>query len=495
MRMRLTQNEYITSTGNSLSFHAEYHTERLEEPATLASIRKPLVDQSPAYLHNSLQPIFHIPVEIISYVLELVVAFSEASDAANLLDDTYFPISRSFLFMNLSCRRFREISINTPVCWRNVIILFMKDHSTLPAILDNFLWRSKSSRYDLFIFANKPDVGHEPFHEVLSIVRPHAHRCHRLEIRSRGETIEVCEISKIIRDCGWTFPSLRSVKPADHTRGWGRKSDEPQVIPFWNQESGSIESINIEFGHFTQDLVISIIRCCPHLEHFEWSSHRMESSLDVKPVDVPCLITLKFGQQALLGGFPQFIAPRCETLCLDDLWDSSDNGWFLEPIHGLARAFPALKRISFVHDEGWTTKLQKFFSSHPFLEEVSIEHPGGEATSVQDERELFDRLGVSSPASELSSPDPVPGLLPALRVLWYRPGMHRWRGRPKDPSADVGATIADAHRGLLTSRPTLSIKLLRESDDDDTPESLLELLQEFEGRFFNLTDEVPDWAV
>ncbi|KAF8293651.1 hypothetical protein DL93DRAFT_2234319 [Clavulina sp. PMI_390] len=505
-----------------LSDDVKHQNELVDKLAISALQEQDDSQPTAALIHNSSQPILRIPVEITSYILELVAAFSDPPEAARLPDDMYLPISLSFIFINLACQTLRDIAINTPACWSNVIIWFAKRHSFPPTVVELYLLRSKGVLFNFILFVNRPSLESTRLQKLLTLLSTHIHRCRRIEIWSGLEAMEVNEISKVIRDSCWAYPSLRSVKLADYTRDTEREVDEFQLIPFWDQQNTSIESIDLDFGDHKafkppstveglylpagirylriyeglhKDLVISAIRYCSYLEHFDWSCQSAELSLDLKPLELPHLKTFKLNEEALSGGFPPIIAPSCEELCLGGLWYSADNDWFLESAQGVVRRFPALKRLSFVHIDGWPTKVQKFLSYHPFIEEILIQGPDpSDGTMVDKERELFDGL-AASPTSSLPNSNNLPDLLPSLRLLWYRTTIRLWADTPSSEFVGPSATIAQGLRRLLTQRPALCIKILQEYKEEDIPHELIRLIHDFGSRLFILHNETPDWAI
>ncbi|KAF8293652.1 hypothetical protein DL93DRAFT_2161439 [Clavulina sp. PMI_390] len=281
-----------------------------------------------------------------SYILELVAAFTEEPVAHTRPIATYLPLSRSFLSMELSCQEILEAAINTPGCWKDVVLCFRKKHHTSPTVLDKTLRRSKSL------------LSISPFTWTI-----------RIEVCSGEQTMQLCQITQTMRDMNWSFPALRWVRLVDNTREEIGPLHNIRLIPFWNKKDTRIESVELVFRGcgevitphpsledlqlpvgqlrhlrieegLSKDIVISIARCCPQLEHFEWDYEREEFSLEIKPIELPFLKTFKLSGEPIVGGFPLLIAPHCQNVCLDGLWTPEQIDWLLEPTRGVLHAFP-----------------------------------------------------------------------------------------------------------------------------------------------------------
>ncbi|KAF8290666.1 hypothetical protein DL93DRAFT_2103475 [Clavulina sp. PMI_390] len=361
-------------------------------------------------------------------------------------------------------------------------------------------------------------------HELLSTLRPHIHRFWRIEVCTSEEELQLSPITQTIQAFGLVCPALRSVRLADRTRGKSAYLEHSvELIPFWNQCNTQIESIDIKlagagevlepypsvkdfhlpvglrrlriFDTLSKDLVINIARHCPNLEYFEWHFGEDETPHELTPLHLPYLKSFKLGELSLNGGFPPLIASRCESLCLDSLWYSEYNDWLFGSSQATMPRFPALRRVSFVHNYGYPNNLHDFLSCHPTLEELLIcgpdDAPRDEA-ELQEECELFNRLSLISAKSKSSPSNNPSQFLPALHTLWYEVELYRWIG---NPDAEVaGIAIYNALHELLTLRATLSVKILRVVKNETIPRELLHLLEEFEGRFFVLNHDAPDWA-
>ncbi|KAF8293650.1 hypothetical protein DL93DRAFT_2091885 [Clavulina sp. PMI_390] len=481
--------------------------------SSLSLEEKRALHQSLIRLHNSRQTIFRIPPEVLSSILDFVAAFSDPPKKAILPDHTYPHLSLSFLSVKLSSLWLREAAFSTTGCWTNVTIWFSKEHSTSPTILDNHLQRSGSLLFEVTIVMYAGNTSTEDIQERLNILRPHFHRCRRVEIWSDGggNAIRVSVVTKFIRDSSWNYPALRSVKLVDYTFNITR------IVPFWNKSDSQIESVDIEYEepsvpadlHFyvdnfqlpsglrrlrilnglPPDLVIDLIRCCPRLEHFEWSQAECgeELPLDIRPLELPCLKTFKLGTDALYIGFPQLVAPRCETICLDRLFPWCDNDWLLKATQEELPKFPSLKRLSLVHTDGYPTRFHNSLLQHPSLEELFIlcANYDGEEGIIRDELQFFDGL--------LSASHTTSNLLPNLHTLWYVTELFHWTGKPPYICPEVAAGVADSIHGLLTCRPSLRIKIVPEGDKE-APRELLALLRQFEGRLSMVNHAAAEWV-
>ncbi|KAF8290664.1 hypothetical protein DL93DRAFT_2161529 [Clavulina sp. PMI_390] len=513
-------------TITSLLIDANHSIEVLDELIGLASTQRRLVSQRAADLHNSSKPVFRVPPEIISYILELSTSFSDGPMTGWMPETTLLPLSTTFLSMNLACRMFREVAINAPRCWKNPVIHLTSMYSTSPAVLDTYLQRSKSLFFNLSIYANCALTSRARLHNLLDTLRPHVYRCWRIEVCAAEEEFQLSKITEAIRDFSLVFPSLRSVRIADRTCGEDSTSQyEVELIPFWHSSDTQIESVDIEFAgsgevvdpHPSVDdlylppglrflriydglakhLVIEIARHHPRLEHLDWYCRDEELLVDEKPLELPWLKTFKLGAQALIGGFPPLVAPQCEDLCLGNTWYSTYNDWIFGSSEADMLHFPNLKRLSFVNTDGYPNHVHGFLSCHPTLEEILIRGPDDfvdDSEVFQKECQLFDRLSFLSTTGKSSTSNDSFKFLPAVHTFWYEIELHRWMENPDDGAVGIGVAISNSLRQLLTHRPSLSVKILRVVKNEQIPQELLQLLEQFEGRFFVLNHDTPEWA-
>ncbi|KAF8284631.1 hypothetical protein DL93DRAFT_1360689 [Clavulina sp. PMI_390] len=205
------------------------------------------IHRAAAHRHNRLQPIFRIPIEILSYILELVAALPDAPKTSLLPTGVYLPLSQSFISISLSCQRFREIAVNAPGCWKEAVIWVAKRHSTSSAALDSYLQRSSSLLFNATIYLDTSAIKKTYIQELLTVLHSHVHRCRSIEVWSGRVTKQVSQITKIIRDLRWSYPSLRSVKLADYSSNATAGEHKIQLVPFWTREATQINSIDVEF--------------------------------------------------------------------------------------------------------------------------------------------------------------------------------------------------------------------------------------------------------
>ncbi|KAF8319094.1 hypothetical protein DL93DRAFT_2153551 [Clavulina sp. PMI_390] len=498
-------------------------------------------------VYNSLQPIFRIPDEILSCIMELLTSFE--SGCMPLIDwrfgpgfedrdgnnRSYFSSLRGFMSMNLSTRRIREVAINSPRCWRDVIISLTRGQSTTPDVLDTYLKRSKNLFFNLTIFVNVEDAAPN-LRPLFTILRSHLHRCRRMEVCSGREPIQLHRVTQFIQDFGLATPALRSVKLADHTHSDNGLMRGITLIPFWDPAKTQIDSIDLEFrgcGQYIRrrpllddlhtlverlrrlrisyglekSVVINIMRRCPRLEELEWESGKDEALSDQQPLELLSLKKFELRGKALNGGFPSLCAPGCEVASLGDVWNYDFPRWLLGSPSQAMQNFPALKRISIKSTGGYPTKLHHFLSSHPSLEEIVVHayHPhyreavqrgcdllcglsksGKDSTTTTTKRSGFRSGGDSRPS----------GPLPSLRLLEYKL-VALFPQRTRFPLAHTEAQrifnrnvamLADAIQHLLVCRPTLSITVLLQSWRFEKPKELVKLSAEFTGRF-NILDD------
>ncbi|KAF8308609.1 hypothetical protein DL93DRAFT_2086647 [Clavulina sp. PMI_390] len=378
------------------------------------------------------------------------------------------------------------------------------------------LQRSMSCTFELTIHFNAVHATQVMLTGLLSSLTMHAHRCRRIAVCSGTKNVQLCQVTKTIRDFDWHFPALRSVEVADFSRSEQGGYHRIQFIPFWKDADDQIESLDIEFADewqrfdsinsaeglhvptrnlkqlricegsgFTMEVIVNLLHCCPSLTHFEWSSNDDMDPFESESILLPCLTSLRINGFALGALFPPTITPKCTQLCLHESTPHS-NDRFLHFSPDTMREFPSLKQFSLQHPDGFTTKLHRFLSVHSSIEEMLMHGPDCDAEADGTECcEVFDGLAYASGEGSLAASKEGSPILPKLRVLWYLAFMEFW----KDDWEDVAWIVAlvSAIRRLLLHRPSLIIKMpivLRGSNN--VPHEFRDLQNEFMTQFFVL---------
>ncbi|KAF8294841.1 hypothetical protein DL93DRAFT_807172 [Clavulina sp. PMI_390] len=108
-------------------------------------------------IQNSSQPILAIlPVEILSYILEIISTRSDDYFLKQRFAGYHLPyrfrLSRSFIMMGLVCRKFRAIALSSPRCWRDILLVFQQNRLIVPLnVVAQRLARSGTTPFNIFI--------------------------------------------------------------------------------------------------------------------------------------------------------------------------------------------------------------------------------------------------------------------------------------------------------------------------------------------------------
>ncbi|KAF8308608.1 hypothetical protein DL93DRAFT_2086646 [Clavulina sp. PMI_390] len=488
-------------------------------------------------LQNALQPLLRIPSEILSMILEMVASFPDewlgVPPAA--IPRNRIHLTRSFFSMNLACQRVRDVAINTPRCWRNIIVSITDDYcypyndeSSPPFV--TALERTQGYEFDLTIYFNSIHATEILLRDLISKLTPYIDRCRHITICPGLKEVNVSEITKCIQALNWVYPRLRSVKITDSAllRNVNNvKAAYPfSVVPFWKSShqirsfdlelpplwtpsatplpfdglklpASSLKRLRIRDGIKTRE-IIKILRIHPSLEHVEWECNDEEiGQFDgLEPISFPRLKTLRFAGKALDGGFPRIQAPNCYQVSVHECEPFGD-GWIFSIPQGGPFEFPNLKQCSLCVSSGFTEQLHSFLLSHALIKELFILGPQWEDTSDLDQGlAFFDGLAPTSSTDPMSSTAVLSRFLPALRVMWYVAIGEFWED---DTDERRPAALAGAIRRLLLRRPNLVLKVIHESREMrktmEAPHELRSLHAEFSTRFHLLDGrERPEWA-
>ncbi|KAF8308614.1 hypothetical protein DL93DRAFT_2170952 [Clavulina sp. PMI_390] len=509
---------------NSMLYAAKRESRRLDDLETLLLEQQAAIERDIARSHNSMQPIFRLPTEVLAQIAQTVASFLDGTLKASLRPSaTRLPLSQSFFSFNLACRRMRTIAADTPRCWTNVVVLITDESVTLPNVLKGHLRRSKGCLFRLIIYVNAMHSSRAMLRNVLSSIGPHAPRCRYIELCSGLRRFELAQVAETIRDLHWNYPSLRQVKFLDNTQS--PNYEDIRFAPFWTQTDAQIESFDMEFqggdevldpelslndlqlpentlkrlrihAGLSKLITIGLARRCGLLEYFEWYSEEDDPPIDTEPLLMPCLKTLRLAGPGLMAGFPPFNAPVCEQICAHEIWEESrmwdeEAEWFLFRTPGSLASFPRLKRISLFHPGGFTPKLRDFLLSHPLLEEILIRRPNFEddrLTWIHGQFELFDGLALADINRESPQPMRQVPFLPSLRIIWYEPAPDQWNewkyftgygAGDKAPNGFIVAMVNAISR-LLVLRASVTVNLrLSLSEDKEIPQEIRDLSKKY----------------
>jgi hypothetical protein len=244
---------YLTAEADRELTHLERHRAELE--ATILAQRMQ---------RNALVPTSRLPPELLAYIFELVLAFSDDS-----YDDIFSHVhqrgARAFAAV---CREWRTLAIETPLLWRTVAV-YQNDR-----MVDLFLSRA-ARRAPLTVIAYRPDMtrksspaygkyaedrlhgvlesGHPVRSFLFSGSRQSAHRalqCLEAHHRVSMEVLDICcwkrssefELHRLLSNDdghdndGPIFPYLRKLRVTSAWGGFvplifGSKSHPPQYQP------------------------------------------------------------------------------------------------------------------------------------------------------------------------------------------------------------------------------------------------------------------------
>ncbi|KAF8314287.1 hypothetical protein DL93DRAFT_2228099 [Clavulina sp. PMI_390] len=390
-----------------------------------------------ASIHNSLQPFMNLPTEIISSIFLF---------ASSRRDDPEYPAilkgykdvllrealpSCSFVSLNLLCKQARQIALNSPRCWKDVL-MFIKNNQVMntPSSLVHRLHRSKEAPMNLFFHTIYPNSLGAPRESVsttadqviniqtLELLGPHVHRCQHITFYIPDIYLDYHpgHISRILHSFSWTYPSLRHLTVLDHAFVEGN-------LPYsfdWDQFSSHVDQttitcVELKFRSFSGDVlttgnliaplgvthlqvsrgyspndVMDFLRRATRLENLDWDGYNPRESPDMwaedhtaLPTILPNLLSLRLRTQARHPGSCGLVAPKCEELYMHELrrlwskpppvfkpyWDSLE--------------FPRLGRFSISrpdsngrvdNDVVWDN-VRNFLDRHPTLQDVFVYAP------------------------------------------------------------------------------------------------------------------------
>ncbi|KAF8314291.1 hypothetical protein DL93DRAFT_2167440 [Clavulina sp. PMI_390] len=393
--------------------------------------------------HNSAQPFLKLPTEILSSILLLASSRRDDTDYPMLLkdpdgdEDSYLSEalpSRSFISLNLLCKRVRQVALESPRCWSDVLVI-IKNNQVInaPTALEDRLNRSKEVPMHLFFYTPYPDSLNNPQEsafftkdqvvnpQTLKLLGAHTHRCQHITFYTPYAYLiyHPIHISKILQSFSWNFPSLRRLTVLDYSH-----FDEDLPYSFdWHQFSPHIDQTTIScvelmFCVFSGEVattggllaprgvtrlrlergydphqVIEFMRQTTHLQHLDWDACNPHEAPGLWSEDsgenktlltvLPDLLSLRLRTEARHPGYFRLVAPKCEELYLHEvryLWDEMppafERYWGNLTLPRL-QCFSISRPTSYgnaSNDEIWAA-VRRFLDRHLTLQEVFVYAP------------------------------------------------------------------------------------------------------------------------
>ncbi|KAF8308615.1 hypothetical protein DL93DRAFT_1867706 [Clavulina sp. PMI_390] len=167
---KILEAELCSRPLTSLLHNVKRESRHLEELEGLLFEHQAAVQRDIAHLHNSVQPIFRSPTEVLARIGEIVASFSDGTIISSPVPSyVHLHLSKSFLSLNLVCRRFRQIATETPRCWTEVVILITDEFVTTAPLLEEHLRRSKACPFTITIYMCAPDEKNSSFGELTEL--------------------------------------------------------------------------------------------------------------------------------------------------------------------------------------------------------------------------------------------------------------------------------------------------------------------------------------
>ncbi|KAF8308659.1 hypothetical protein DL93DRAFT_2170896 [Clavulina sp. PMI_390] len=374
-------------------------------------------------MHNSNQPLFRLPYELISSILENIASDEDALYWKLIREPTY-PLdvkepSDALRSMNSICHQMRSIALQSPRCWTNLVIGATNGDpkhqwDVFPSrdVLSPLLSRSKDHPINLVLYIpedlDEDEATIESFNpstliRVAAAILPHLKRCQNIALIVHSD-VGSPSISRYLReDAQWhsACVALNHVMIFDigsYQRGstWG-------LEPFWNSEIHQLKSLSIQgFNRFGRSIsideqlvgpelqslrvvgglqnlaLIQILRQCQNLDHLTLRSTAVSSSESQIPLlAMPGLRYLTIESLGLFNCDPYIISPICEQLVLNEVslpgdMDHPEDVIFRDGLATLTK----LKRCKLYYLPD-LSPIIRWLHRHPTIEQLAFARPVG----------------------------------------------------------------------------------------------------------------------
>ncbi|KAF8311453.1 hypothetical protein DL93DRAFT_1414879 [Clavulina sp. PMI_390] len=347
-----------------------------------------------ASVHNSLQPFTSLPFEIFSLICFIASPRSDDSirrrkarpdTQERELVETMGP-SRSFVSLNLACKRARQVAAASSRCWKDIYVIIEGSKIITPShALEDRLCRSKVCYIDLFFYDRRGRGTHVTSAkklyngEILGVLSPHIHRCQHIAFYTpyARANQSPTHMIRILQDFSWSYPSLQKItilqsvytalNPSYLRQFWPDNSKNnvdciellwPRGIQYGVSLSNlftppGVKHLRLHNG-FEYSAVLDFLQQSPQLEHLDWEFGPEAARLGLEPETEAHLVTiapklrsLRLRFQALHPGSFGLVAPECEELSMHEL-DLLWSRYLAVPCREYwnSLTLPSLKRLS-----------------------------------------------------------------------------------------------------------------------------------------------------
>lgn len=344
-------------------------------------------------MHNSLQPIYKLPDEVLTHIFEVGVPAPAEQWSHDPRENpatqwTLEQYQKMLWSVAAVCGRFRVALLNSPHCWTWVSYLFdtrsSRGESRRFEALETVLTRSKGVPFNFYleIKTRQQRLTTPPFEVLSRTVLPHMHRCKWFYFKC-----DYCEVNlpiDIFTNVTTPMRSLRDIEIFWYDwyiiPGEGEFEEEalqsisslttgvdPEVpLLSFTITSNFIQNINftlVEPKYFTRlridapcraEDAVAFLSLCDSLEHLQWhwTPDHVDgtNSIQTPPrtLSLRNLISLQVNYTLPTG--IALNAPRLEQLKVVDGGSQDPNGGSIDILHPEHPAFPSLHRASLPGD-------------------------------------------------------------------------------------------------------------------------------------------------
>lgn len=288
--------------------------------------------------------------------------------------------------ISLTCRRFREVLLASPQCWKFLCFSWSKYISS-PLALEIRLSRSAGLCFDLIIdiILDFDELNHDG---LLKVFKRHLHRCRTLYClypESDALAFRIVE--------GMNTPSLQHLMLSTRYESLplGFASFGSAQLTFLCLEEQNVDDRTILGEEFsttvstmrldtitrlsldikvTRDVAMNIMSRCISVQHLHYSLYIEEDGIDntQEELHMPHLISLQFYEYFNSSLVGKIVAPSLKQIELP-----LDSGWNDLGLHH--NTYPLLRRLSMsLDDESDVHRLGQIFDHHPLLEDIQLRY-------------------------------------------------------------------------------------------------------------------------